>query len=152
MYTLSGRGVTFPLECPTTRSIYDTLRSIIQRVIDNIHLCLKIYAMHMTSLQQPFLPFLCSIQAFILPLLEHYAFPSSFSCEGWGKNLPRNASTNSSYVSIEPYGNDSYHVAAISLKEKGNRCSFIPSGLTPFNLTVCAILDLPRCSLGVSVG
>ena len=39
-----------------------------------------------------------------------------------GENLPRNASTNSSHVSTEPYGNDSYHVATISLKEKGKRC------------------------------
>ena len=69
------------------------------------------------------------------------------------KNQPRNASTNSSHVSIEPYGNDSYHVAAISLKEKGKRCSFITSGLTLFSLTVFAILrNLPRCSLGSSVG
>ena len=70
-----------------------------------------------------------------------------------GRNLPRNASTNSSHVSTEPYGNDSYHVAVISLKEKGKRCSFITSGLTPFSLTVFAILrNLPRCSLGSSVG
>ena len=69
------------------------------------------------------------------------------------KNLPRYASTSSSYVSTEPYGNDSYHVAIISLKEKGKKCSFITSGLKPFNLTVFAILrNLPRCSLGSSVG
>ena len=42
-----------------------------------------------------------------------------------GKNLPRYASTSSSHVSTEPYGNDSYHVATISLKEKGKRCRFI---------------------------
>ena len=41
-----------------------------------------------------------------------------------GKNLPKYASTSSSQVSTEPYGNDSYHVAAISLKENGKRCSF----------------------------
>ena len=70
-----------------------------------------------------------------------------------GENLPRYASTSSSHVSIEPHGNDSYHVAAISLKEKGKRCSFITSSLTPFNLTVFTILrNLPRCSLGSSVG
>ena len=70
-----------------------------------------------------------------------------------GKNLHRNASTSSSHVSTEPYDNDSYHVAAISLKETGKRCSFITSGLTPFSLTVFAILrNLPRCSLGSSVG
>ena len=70
-----------------------------------------------------------------------------------GKNLPRNASTNSSHVSTKPYGNDSYHVAAISLKEKGKRCSFITSSLTPLSLTVFAILrNLPRCSLGSLVG
>ena len=69
------------------------------------------------------------------------------------KNLPRYASTVSSHVSTESYGNDSYHVAAISLMEKKKRCSFITSGLTPFSLTVFAILrDLPRCSLGSSVG
>ena len=70
-----------------------------------------------------------------------------------GKTLPRYASTGSSHVSTEPYGNDSYHVAAISLKEKGKRCSFITSRLTPFSLTVFAILrNLPRCSLGSSLG
>ena len=70
-----------------------------------------------------------------------------------GKNLPRNASTNSSHVSTEPYGNDSYHVAIISHREKGKRCNFITSGLTPFNLTVFAILrNLPRYLLGSSVG
>ena len=42
-----------------------------------------------------------------------------------GKNLPGYASTSFSHVSTEPYGNDSYHLAAISLKEKGKRCSFI---------------------------
>ena len=69
------------------------------------------------------------------------------------KNMLRNASTNSSHVSTDTYGNDSYHVATISLKEKGKRCSFITSDLTPFNLTVFAILrNLPRCSLGSSVG
>ena len=69
------------------------------------------------------------------------------------KNLPRYDSTSSSHVSIEPYDNDSYHVATISLKEKGKRCSFITSGLTPFSLTVFAILrNLLRCSLGSSVG
>ena len=69
------------------------------------------------------------------------------------KNLPRYASTSSSHVSTAPYGNDSYHVAAISLKEKGKRCSFITSSLTPFSLTVFAILrNLLRCSLGSSVG
>ena len=69
------------------------------------------------------------------------------------KNLPRNASTNSSYVSTEPYGNDLYHVAAISLREKGKRGNFITFGLTPFSLTVFAIRrNLPRCSLGSSVG
>ena len=62
-----------------------------------------------------------------------------------GKNLPRNASTNSVHVSIEPYGNDSYHVAAISLKEKGKRCSFITSGLTQFSLTV--FTDRPICAM-----
>ena len=70
-----------------------------------------------------------------------------------GKNLPRNASTNSSHVSTEPYGNDSYHVVAISLREKGKRCNFITYGLTPFSLTMFAILrNLPRCSLESSVG
>ena len=70
-----------------------------------------------------------------------------------GKDLPKNASTNSSHVSTEPYGNDSYHVVAISLKEKGKRCSFITSGLTPLNLIMFAIRrNLPRCSLGSSVG
>ena len=65
----------------------------------------------------------------------------------------RNASTNSSHVSTKPYGNDSYHVAAISLKEKEKKCIFITSCLTPFSLTVFAILrNLPRCSLGSSVG
>ena len=69
------------------------------------------------------------------------------------KNLPRNASTNFSHVSTEPYGNNSYHVATISLKEKWKRCSFITSGLTPFRLTVFAILrNLTRCSLGSLVG
>ena len=38
-----------------------------------------------------------------------------------GKNMPRYASTNSSHVSTGPYGNDSYHVAVVSLKEKGKR-------------------------------
>ena len=72
---------------------------------------------------------------------------------GGGGNLPRNSSTNSSHVSTEPYGNDSYHVAAISLREKGKRCSFITYGLTPFSLTLFAILrNLLRCSLGSSVG
>ena len=70
-----------------------------------------------------------------------------------GEKLPRYASTSSSYISTEPYGNDSYHVAAISLKEKGKRCSFITSGLTPLSLTVFSILrNLPRCSFGYSVG
>ena len=70
-----------------------------------------------------------------------------------GKNLPKYVSTNSSQVSIEPYGNDSYQVAAISLKENGKRCSFITSGLTPFSFSVFAILrNLPRCSLGSSMG
>ena len=70
-----------------------------------------------------------------------------------GKYLPRYASTSSSHVSTKSYGNDSYHVVAISLKEKGKRCSFITSGLTPFNLAVFAILrNRPRCSLGSSVG
>ena len=70
-----------------------------------------------------------------------------------GENLPRNDSTNSSHVSTDPYGNDSYHVAIISLREKGKRCSFITSGHTLFNLTVFSILrNLPRCSLGSSVG
>ena len=70
-----------------------------------------------------------------------------------GKNLPREASTSSSHVSTEPYGNESNHVATISLKEKGKCCSLITSSLTPFGLTVLAILrNLPRCSLGSSVG
>ena len=70
-----------------------------------------------------------------------------------GKNLPRNASTNSSHVSNEPYGNDSYHVAVISLNENGKRRSFITSSLTSFSLAVFAIpRNLPRCSLGSSVG
>ena len=60
--------------------------------------------------------------------------------------MPRNSSTNSSHVSTEPYGNDSYHVAAISLREKGKRCSFIISDLTPFSLIAFTILrNLPRC-------
>ena len=70
-----------------------------------------------------------------------------------GKNLPKYASTSSSHVSNEPYGNDSYHVAAISLKEKGKKCSFITSSLIPFNITLFSILgNLPRFSLGPSVG
>ena len=70
-----------------------------------------------------------------------------------GKNRPRYASTSSSHVSIKPYGNDSYHVDAISLKEKGKRCSLITSGLTPLSLIMFVILrNLPRCSLGSSVG
>ena len=70
-----------------------------------------------------------------------------------GKNLLRNAYTNSSHVSTDPYGNDSYHMAAISLKEKGKRCSFFTSSLTLFSLTVFTILrNLPICSLGSSVG
>ena len=70
-----------------------------------------------------------------------------------GKNLPKYTSTSSSQVSTKPYGNDSYHVVAISLKEKGKRCSFITSGLTPFSFTVFAILrNLPRCLLGSLVG
>ena len=51
-----------------------------------------------------------------------------------GNNQPKYASTSSSQVSTEPYGNDSYHVAAISLKENGKRCNFIEFGLTPFKL------------------
>ena len=64
-----------------------------------------------------------------------------------GKNLPKYASTNSSQVSTEPYGNDSYHVAAISLKENGKICNFITSSLTPFSFTVFSILrNFPKCS------
>ena len=67
--------------------------------------------------------------------------------------MPRQAPTNSSHVLTEPYGNDSYHVAVISLKEKGKKCSLITSDLTPFSLIMFAILrNLPMCSLGSSIG
>ena len=47
----------------------------------------------------------------------------------------------------------SIHVAAVSLRENGNICSLMTSGLTPFSFTVLAILrNLPRCSFGSSVG
>ena len=70
-----------------------------------------------------------------------------------GKNMLRYASISSSHVLTDPYGSESNHVAVISLKEKGNNYSLITSGLTPFNLTVLAILrNHPKCSLGSSVG
>ena len=49
------------------------------------------------------------------------------------------ASTNSSQVFTDPTGNESNHVAAKSLSEKGKSCSLITSGLTPFSLTMLAI-------------
>ena len=77
----------FLLNAPQQEASIDTLRGIIQRMVENIHLSLQIYAMHRASLQQSFVPFPCSIHAFILPLLEHYDFPSPFSCKGWGKKI-----------------------------------------------------------------
>ena len=65
--------------------------------------------------------------------------------------MPRNASTNSSHVSTDPYGNDSYHVAAISLKEKGKRCSFITSSLTPFSLTVFLFFPLNALFFAIDI-
>ena len=63
------------------------------------------------------------------------------------------ASTNSSQVFTNPTDNESNQVAATSLSEKGKSYSLITSGLTPFSLTVLAILmNLPICSLGSSEG
>ena len=85
-----------------------------------------------------------------------FSFPKSFPTQPKTDFSPKNQPKKMiflSLVSTEPYGNDSYHVAAISLIEKGKRCSFITSGLTPFSLTVFSILrNLPRCSLGSSMG
>ena len=59
--------------------------------------------------------------------------------------------TNSSQLFTDPTGNESNHVVATSLSEKGKSYNLITSGLTPFNLTVLAILmNLPICSLGSS--
>ena len=43
-----------------------------------------------------------------------------------GKNLPKYASTSSSQVSTEPYGNDSYHVVVTSLEENGRDAPLSP--------------------------
>ena len=57
------------------------------------------------------------------------------------------AEPHSSQVFIDPTGNESNHVVAIFLNEKGKSCSLITSGLTPFSLIVLAILmNLPICS------
>ena len=63
------------------------------------------------------------------------------------------ASTNSFQVFTDPTGKESNHVAATSLNEHGKSCSLINSNLTPFSLTVLAMLmNLPICSLGSSEG
>ena len=63
------------------------------------------------------------------------------------------SSTSFSQLLTDPYDRDSSQLAAMSLSENGNSCSLITSGLTPFSLTMLAILkNLPKCSFGSSLG
>ena len=69
-----------------------------------------------------------------------------------GKNLLKYASTSSSQLLTDPYGRDSNQLAAMSLRENGNNNSLITYGLTPFSLTVLAILkNMARSSFGSSL-
>ena len=76
-----------------------------------------------------------------------------FEVRAGGKNLSIKASTNSSQLSIDPYGIDSNQLAATSLNEKENNYNLIIFRLTPFSLIVFTFLiNLPRCLLGFSLG
>ena len=67
-----------------------------------------------------------------------------------GKNLPRYASTSSSHVLTEPYGNDSYHVVAISRKEKGKRLIRATVGVPGIN-NICNLNSSYCCSKATAV-
>ena len=88
-------------------------------MIEYIHLSGHIYSMHRTSFQQSLESLPCIVENLLFSLLEKDYFSSSLKVRAGGKNLLIYASTNSSQVFIDPTGNESNHVAATSLSEKG---------------------------------